>query len=84
MTDSLPTDQTSFSVVSGANSGAINAWGLSMFNVGDEKNATEYLKNVWLNLEAKHVYEEWGANSKIWYLHIYMCVYVLVFPHCVY
>ena len=43
-------------VVSGVSIGAINAATISMFKVGEEAKASEFLLNLWRNIQAKDLY----------------------------
>ena len=48
-----------YDVISGISVGSINAGALNAYPRGQEKEATEFLKNVWLNLTNDGVWRYW-------------------------
>ncbi len=40
--------------------GGINAIALSFFEKGDEKNARDYLINIWNTIERRNVWKTWS------------------------
>ena len=48
-----------YDVVGGVSTGALNALGIAMYNVGEEKEAADNLVSFWNNLDSKDVYGSW-------------------------
>ena len=61
-------------VVTGVSIGAVNGAGLSMFEKGREKEASQYLVDVWGNLTAGDIYQNWAGGvpaGLMWHEGIY-------------
>jgi len=48
-----------YDVLSGISVGAINSAAFALFPQGEEKEATEFLENIWLNMKTEDVYKNW-------------------------
>jgi predicted acylesterase/phospholipase RssA len=48
-----------YDVISGISVGSINAGGLSLYPKGQEKEATELLRTMWLNLTNNDIWKFW-------------------------
>lgn len=48
-----------YDVVSGISVGALNSGALAVHKKGDEKEATEYLRQVWMNMTDSSIYKPW-------------------------
>lgn len=55
----LPPDQVQWNVVTGISAGAINAIAVSLFKIGEEKAAADFLIDQWLNITQKDVFQQW-------------------------
>ena len=55
-------EQFKYDVVAGGSIGSVNAAGLSVWEVGNELKATEWLSDTWKNLTTDDVYEHWLKN----------------------
>lgn len=53
-----------YDVISGISVGAINSGAISLFPKGEEKQATEYLVDVWEKFEESNLWKFW---DKGWY-----------------
>lgn len=51
-----------YDVISGVSVGALNAAGLSMFAKGDEGNMTSFILDIWRNIKASDVYQDWSGG----------------------
>ena len=62
-----------YDVVTGVSAGAINGAALSFWPVGQEKDATEYISDVWKNLTNDSIYESGPAHwiSAFWTTSVY-------------
>lgn len=59
MTQMLNGSEMEYDVLSGISVGAINSAAFSLFPKGKEKEASEFLKDIWLNMKTKNVYADW-------------------------
>ena len=58
--DNLPTEKSQYDVVTGISVGAINAAGLSNFQIGKEKDAGNFLVEMWRTLKGYYsIFENW-------------------------
>jgi predicted patatin/cPLA2 family phospholipase len=58
--ENLNTTQTQYDVVTGISVGAINAAGFSIFSIGSERAAAEFLLNYWREIKGKSsIFENW-------------------------
>ena len=64
MARALDDKEIMYDVVSGISAGAINSGGLSLFPKGEEKQATQYLNDVWEKFEESNLWKFW---DKGWY-----------------
>ena len=48
-----------YDVISGISVGAINSGGLSVYPIGQENEATEFLKQVWMNMTTSDIWKYW-------------------------
>ena len=48
-----------YDVISGISVGSINAGGISLFPKGREKEATENLKEIWMNMTDSSIWKYW-------------------------
>lgn len=48
-----------YDVLSGISVGAINSAAFALYPKGEEQEATEFLKNIWLNMKTEDVYKDW-------------------------
>lgn len=55
-------DEIHYDVVSGVSAGALNAGGFSQFPPGQEAQAIEFLLEIWRNITASNVYQEWRGG----------------------
>ena len=56
-------EDVAYNVVTGISAGALNAFGFCQFAMGDEIAMSNYLLNLWLNLNgSSSVYNEWGGG----------------------
>jgi len=56
----LPTNMTQYDVVTGISVGALNAAGFSIFEVGKEKEASDFLLDKWRTLKGKKsIFKNW-------------------------
>jgi len=60
MVQSLPPQEVAYDVISGISAGGLNAIAISFFEKGDEKNAAEFLKNIWSTIRKENVWKTWG------------------------
>ena len=51
--------EVAYDVVSGISVGAINAGALSIFAKGDEKTATDFLIDKWMNMTSANMWQYW-------------------------
>jgi len=64
MARSLDQNEMMYDVVSGISVGAINSAGFSLFPKGQEKEATQYLVDVWEQFSESNLWKFW---EKGWY-----------------
>jgi hypothetical protein len=57
--DNLPAEEVQYDVITGISVGSVNAGGMGQFAKGDEKNMIDFLLNVWLNVTASDIYQNW-------------------------
>jgi predicted acylesterase/phospholipase RssA len=57
----IPTE-IQYDVMSGVSVGALNTAGLAMYAKGDEGNMTEFLLDIWRNIKASDVYQDWSGG----------------------
>lgn len=58
--DNLPTDLTQYDIVTGISVGALNGAGFSLFDIGKESDAADYILNVWRNIQGKSdIFQNW-------------------------
>lgn len=48
-----------YDVLSGISVGAINSAAFSLFPKGKELEATDFLKDIWMNMKSEDVYADW-------------------------
>ena len=48
-----------YDVLSGISVGAINSAAFSLFPKGQEKEASDFLKDIWINMKTENVYADW-------------------------
>jgi len=48
-----------YDVISGISVGAINSGALGVHEKGDEEAATEFLRQVWMNMTSGSIYQAW-------------------------
>lgn len=58
----LPSEKVAWDVVTGVSAGAINTAGLSMFPVGKEKEASEFLVDTIEHLHTDNIYKFWSGG----------------------
>ena len=51
-----------YDVMSGVSVGALNTAGLAMYAKGDEGNMTAFLLDIWRNIQASDVYQDWSGG----------------------
>ena len=56
-------EQYNYDVVTGVSIGSINSALLALWQIGNERNATEWLSETWNNLRTGDVYEHWLKDS---------------------
>jgi hypothetical protein len=56
----LPAEEVAYDVLTGISAGALNTVAISFFEKGDEKNAREFLKNVWSTIKRENVWKTWS------------------------
>jgi predicted acylesterase/phospholipase RssA len=60
LVDYIPENMTRWNVVTGISVGSINAAGISIFDIGKEQEAIDYLVNLWRNIKGKSdIYQDW-------------------------
>jgi predicted patatin/cPLA2 family phospholipase len=58
--DNLPSNKTRYDVVTGISVGSINAAAFSVFEIGQEKNASDFIINTWREITGTNtVYKNW-------------------------
>merc|ERR1719329_372798 len=57
----LDEKEMQYDVVSGISVGGINAGALSLFDKGREKEATQFMKDMWMNLTNADVWAKWDG-----------------------
>ena len=60
--NAVNSENVKYDVVTGISAGAINAMGLSIYAVGDEVNAANFLNNTWRTLSRDSVYVYWAGG----------------------
>ena len=55
----LEASDLSYDVVTGVSAGALNGGGISIFPIGEEKEMSEWLVNMWQTMVSSQVFEEW-------------------------
>ena len=62
-----------YDVVTGVSAGAINGAALSLWSIGQEKDATEYISDVWEKLTYDSIYEPGPKNwiTALWTKSVY-------------
>lgn len=64
LVNNLPPEEVRWNVVTGVSTGALNAGGLSMFPYGHEKEAAQFLMDVWRNIEGNSdIYRDWPLGE---------------------
>jgi hypothetical protein len=74
--DNLPASDVQWDIVSGVSAGALNGLGFSLFAKGEEKEASDFVINTWLNMKGKSdVFQNWNilgpAYSLFWEESLY-------------
>ena len=59
---SLIPQDIQYDVMTGVSVGALNTAGLAMFAKGDEGNMTAFLLDIWRNIQASDVYQDWPGG----------------------
>jgi len=62
-------EKVKYEVVTGISAGSWNAAGLGQFKIGDEKAASVFLVNQWMNIKASDIYKNWfpgGVVEGLW------------------
>ena len=58
--DNLPTNKTRYDVITGISVGSINAAALSIYEIGKEKEASEFIIKTWREITGKNtIYKNW-------------------------
>jgi predicted acylesterase/phospholipase RssA len=52
-----------YDVISGISVGAINSGALAVHEKGDEVAATEFLRQVWMNMTSGSIYQAWPGHE---------------------
>lgn len=55
-------EEIQYDVMTGVSVGALNTAGLAMFEKGDEGNMTAFLLDIWRNIQASDVYQDWPGG----------------------
>lgn len=58
----LPADQVAWDVITGVSAGAINAAGMSVWPVGQEKEMSEFMVNILQGLKTDMIYDFWPGG----------------------
>ena len=69
LTEFLPPEEVMYDVVTGVSVGSINAMGIALHKIGEEKKAVEWMNTLWSNLNASNIYVSWpyGMIEGIFY-----------------
>jgi len=60
LVDNLPTNMTQYDVVTGISVGSLNGAGFSIFEIGAEKEAADFLLSIWRTINGKSsVFQNW-------------------------
>eukprot|EP00761_Pharyngomonas_kirbyi_P011414 gb/GECH01011439.1/.p1 GENE.gb/GECH01011439.1/~~gb/GECH01011439.1/.p1 ORF type:complete len:314 (+),score=78.89 gb/GECH01011439.1/:1-942(+) len=62
LVENLSKEDVEWTVVSGISAGSLNAAGISMFKVGDEKSAANFLLERWKTISKDDVYKNWAGS----------------------
>lgn len=67
--ENLPPEEVMYDVVTGVSVGSINAMGIGLHKIGEEKVAVEWMYKLWSNLNASNIYINWpyGIIEGIFY-----------------
>ena len=65
----LPLEEHSWDVVSGISIGAMNAFQLSLFPVGEEETAADFLYHFWSGIRKKDLYQSWPGGIREAFTH---------------
>lgn len=60
MSHILEASKLSYDVVSGVSTGAINAGAVVLFPIGEEKEMSEWLVDLWESLTTDKIYKQWA------------------------
>ncbi|GAM26516.1 hypothetical protein SAMD00019534_096910 [Acytostelium subglobosum LB1] len=60
--DKRATSDVEWQFATGVSAGSLNAAIMSMFSVGDESAASQYLNNLWLGITQEQVFVEWPGG----------------------
>lgn len=56
----LPSDKVKYDIITGISAGTLNGAGFSLFDVGQEKEAADFLISIWRSIEDKEaIYRNW-------------------------
>lgn len=55
-------NEIKYDVISGVSVGALNAAALAQFAIGDEGNMTNFLLDIWKNIQASDIYTDWTGG----------------------
>jgi NTE family protein len=56
----LPPEEIMYDVVVGVSIGAMNGGAFSLFPLGEEKEAIEYLEQIWATIDHTNMFQDWG------------------------
>lgn len=66
--------ETKYDILCGVSVGAINSAMLGMFKIGEEKEASNYMESIWLDVRTNKIYKRWcpfGRLHALWKPSLY-------------
>ena len=64
----LPVEERSYDVITGISAGTLNGAGISLFPIGEETQAADFLLKIWDNINKDSIYKNWKNLGYLGYL----------------